>query len=434
MIYRVRPVNGEEETIALLRSSGIVDIGVTMDAEGTIFVAYAEASHVGVVARVNAANGTVKVITRGKFLVDPVALAPELGGNLLVVDAEGFGGAGGLVRVNSRSGLQQVVSSALHFGQPQGIALTADGFAFVADPGAVGGPGVVRVQTQGGAQAKVVSRGQLRAPVGIALAANGDLIVSDARATSGIALAGDGSMVMSETRAAERSRGVIFRINPATGAQEVACAGGDFAEPQGIAMGQADDLFVADRGAFKDRGGVIRVNLASRAQTARYPGWRYNDPRSIAIVPASQPDLQIRKPWDFGYHGDGRYSPDGKDQIRAQGAGPGGTCVFSLRLQNDGKFTDSFILHGTTRAPGFALKYSLAGGRDEPLASDVSAEGEMIHVLRDLAPGATRVIRVEITPDPQAQAGAEETFVFSATSVNDRAKRDAVRAVVQVKK
>jgi uncharacterized membrane protein len=176
------------------------------------------------------------------------------------------------------------------------------------------------------------------------------------------------------------------------------------------------------------------VNLANGAQTARYPGWRYNDPRSIAIVPASQPDLHLRKRWDFGYYGDGRYSADRKDQTRTQTVSIGATCVFSLRIQNDGKFTDSFILHGKTRAPGFALKYFLAHNPGEALVSDVTAEDEMIHVLRDLAPGAARVIRVEIALDQQAKAGTEEAFVFSATSVNDRAKQDAVRIVVQVKK
>jgi len=434
VIYRVRPVNGEEETIAQLRGGAVADIGVTMDAEGTIFAAYAEAARTGVVARVNAENGKVKVLTRGKFLVDPVGVALERSADLLVVDAEGFGGAGGLVRVNSRSGLQRVVSSAVNFGQPQGLVLGTNGLAFVADPGAVSGPGVVRVNTKGGAQTKAASLGQLRAPAGIALAANGDLIVSDARATAGNALAPDGSTVMSEAQAAKTSRGAIIRINPRTGAQKVVCAGGDFNEPQGVAMGQADDLFVADRGAFKDRGGVIRVNLASGAQTARYPGWRYNDPRSIAIVPASQPDLQIRKSWDFGYYGDGRYSADGKNQTRTQTASAGATCVFSLRLQNDGKFTDSFILHGRTRAHGCALKYFLTDNRDEALASDVTAEDEMIHVLRDLAPGAKRVIRVEIALDKQAKAGTEEEFLFTATSVNDRAKKDVVKAVVQVRK
>ena len=433
VIYRVRPVNGEEETVAQLRDA-VVDIGVVMDTEGAIFVAYGETSRTGIVARVNPVKGTVKILTRGNFLVDPVGIATARDGDLLVVDAEAFGGAGGIVRVNSRSGLQQTIASAVNFGQPQNIAVASNGNLFVTDPTASGGPAVIRVgitsdlrmndsgtatnptvlrvKTTKGAQTIVASGRNLRAPVGIALAATGDLIVSDARATG---------------------TGAIIRIDPRTGEQRVVCSGGDFGEPQGITVGQQDDLFVADRRAFKERGGIIRVNLGSGTQTAHYPGWRYNDPRSIAIVPASQPDLHIRKGWDFGYYGNDRYNDDGKDQTRMQTASAGETRMFSLRLQNDGKFTDSFVLNGRTRAPGFELKYFLGGGREKELSSDVTAEGEMIHLLRDLAPDARQVVRVEITLNNQAKAGTEEAFLFTASSVNDRTKRDVVKAIVQVK-
>ncbi|MBM3891262.1 MAG: hypothetical protein FJ388_19290, partial [Verrucomicrobia bacterium] len=293
-IYRLRPINGEEEMIAQLHGAGVVDIGVAMDAEGNIFAAYGEKSRTGVVARVSATKGTVKVLTRGKFLVDPVAVTLGRDGHLLVLDTEALSGAGGIVHVNARSGLQTMVSSSIKLGNPQGLVLEADGEALVTDPGALGGPGLVRVNLKRGAQAKLASRGEMRAPVGVALASNGDVIVSDARATGrDLALKPDGSLTMSSAEAP--SRGAILRIHPKTGAQKIICSGGDFGEPQAIVVGQADDLFVVDRRAFKERGGVIRVNLANGAQTARYPAWRCNDPRSITVVPGSQPDLQIRK-------------------------------------------------------------------------------------------------------------------------------------------
>jgi len=285
--------------------------------------------------------------------------------------------------------------------------LAPGGDLFAADPAAAGGAAILRVNPTTGAQMNISSGGSLRAPVGVVAASTHALFVADAQAFDGY--------------------GWVLRVDPKTGDQTKLCSGGRFREPQAIAVGGGGDLFVVDRGAFGGRGGIIRVNARDGSEVASWPGGTFNDPRSIVVVPASQPDAMIHRGFIFGYDGNDVYNTTGTGQTRTQQWRRGASPVFTIRVQNDGRFTDSFVVRGNGESGGFTAQYSAGEERGRDLTSEVIRGVALIH---DLAPGASAYFRIEVGQESQAGASGRATFTATIASVTDPTKRDTIKAVV----
>jgi Ca2+-binding RTX toxin-like protein len=120
------------------------------------------------VLRVDAQSGARTTLTDtstggGPALVQPVSLAQEADGSILVADTGAFLG-GGLIRVDRTTGARSTVSSNASpqggpsFAAPLGIAVEGDGDILVADGEAFGGTGgVIRVDAKTGVRTGVSS-------------------------------------------------------------------------------------------------------------------------------------------------------------------------------------------------------------------------------------------------------------------------------------
>jgi DNA-binding beta-propeller fold protein YncE len=242
-------------------------------APGDIFVTdFSAFGGPGGVIRVNAATGARTTVSEnsnpvgGPSFGNPFGIAIRPDGQLLVVNLNSFDGTGGVIRVNAATGARKTVSEnsapvgGPSFQEPVGIALESDGGILVADSDAFGGSGgVIRVDPSTGARTTVSSNSSpaggpdFANPVGIAVQVNGQILVSDEDAFGG--------------------PGGVIRVDPVTGtrtavSENVTPAGGpSFSEPFGIALRGDGGILVADQDAFGGGGGVIGVNPVTGART-----------------------------------------------------------------------------------------------------------------------------------------------------------------------
>jgi len=407
VVYRVDPATGREAVLGWLRRE-VRDIALALDARGQLFVAFAVAdSKAGWLVRLDPATGEKRLIELGPPLKNPVGLALDSRGRFWVADTAAGPDRGGIVRIEpGLFGEQRLLRGAGPLRRPFGISLVPGGDLFVADPAAAGGAAILRVNPSTGAQTRITSGGSLRAPVGVAVSTNA-LFVADAQAFDGY--------------------GWVLRVDPATGEQTKLCSGGRFREPQAIAIGAGGDLFVADRGAFDGRGGIIRVRARDGREVACWPGGSFNDPRSLAVVPASQPDAMIYEGFFSGYAGNNVYDDDGARQTRTMPWRRGQTRTFLIRVQNDGRFPDAFLVKGSGHAGGFGAQYFAGEEAGRDITSEVVRGTARI---LELAPGASITFRLEVGLESEAGATGPATFLVAVASVADPTKRDVVKAVV----
>jgi Ca2+-binding RTX toxin-like protein len=109
----------------------------------------------------------------GGELVEPDGMARAPDGDILVTDLTAFGGGGGVFRVDPATGAVTAVSAngapagGPAFSDPVGVAVEADGDILVADDGGFGGAGgVIRVDPATGARTALSANGAPPAPAG----------------------------------------------------------------------------------------------------------------------------------------------------------------------------------------------------------------------------------------------------------------------------
>ena len=227
-IIRIDPKTRAQKIIADASPKLLSPYGIALDSEGKLLVVNCRD-----VLKIDPLTGDIRVISSGRKLVCPIAVAVADNGYLFVADRAKHAQ---VVRIDPKNGDQKVLPKGPYLGVPQGIAVQGNNIyvTVVATPDGNPGKGrVVQVDARTGKQQRVSEGDWLRCPIGIAIAANGQLIVSDPDT-----------------------------INP--GSPDIRDGGYD--------------------------GAIIQVDLASRTQTviARGRG-SYVNPRGVAIVPTSLP-------------------------------------------------------------------------------------------------------------------------------------------------
>jgi Ca2+-binding RTX toxin-like protein/streptogramin lyase len=222
-------------------------------------------SDTNAVLQIDPADGGQATFASGGSLANPSGVAVAANGDILVTDADAFGGSGGVLRIDPATGAQATVSSGGSFTDPSGLALEADGDILVVERGPVSQPGgIVRVDPVTGTQTVVSWGGSFVEPVGIAVEPGGDILVADLFAVPG--------------------SGAIIRVDPATGAQTVVSSGGSFDDPYGLAVEADGDVLVADVWAEA----VFRVDPATGAQSTVSSGGALASPFSVALAPGGE--------------------------------------------------------------------------------------------------------------------------------------------------
>jgi len=140
-------------------------------------------------------------------------------------------------------------------------------------------------------------------------------------------------------------------------------------------------------------------------------------------APTYQPDGTIRN--SVAYIGDGVYNTNGDGQRYAQTVARGATVAFAARVFNDGNVPQRLIITGTAGNPNWAVQYiDYATGAE--ITQAVRGTGYRTPVL---APGASRRIRVLVTPGASVMTGEARAVLLTATSALDGTRKDAVEAI-----
>lgn len=183
-------------------------------------------------------------------------------GDVVLVDADSFGGLGGVIKVDPISGAQTKISQGGSFSHsPVALAFDSDGTIWAINRG--GNPGLVRVDPISGAQTPISTGGLFVKPNGIAVEADGNVLVSDFDGFGGT--------------------GKIIRVDPATGGQTVVASGGSLVDPTGMVLDANGDILVADFGEPGGTGKIVKVNPSTGAQTVVSSGGVFIDPFGITL-------------------------------------------------------------------------------------------------------------------------------------------------------
>ena len=270
---------------------------------------------------------------------DPTSVALLSDGTLAVADPNAFGGGGGLIRVDPGTGQQSPLASNQgsfggFFVDPVGVAVDSFGRLIVSDSNAEGGSGaVIRVDPASGQQTLVSSNAVsttdlFTRPVGVTIERSGTILVADAdtpapmstgkgaivavdpasgqqklvtdNATSntalfssplGVAVETPGTLLVANTSADPNQNGVIL-VNRSSGQQYALATDGGFAAPTGITIDLDGNALIADAAAFGGNGGVIRVNPSGGQRSTvsgnpSAPGALFEDPSGMTVIPPS---------------------------------------------------------------------------------------------------------------------------------------------------
>jgi streptogramin lyase len=237
-IVRVNPVTGAQQTVA--SGAPLVNpLGVAIERSGDLIVT--DGFDGNSVLRVDPDTGAIAVLSSGfPYLDDPsgVSIAIATNGDIYVADF----GPDAIVRIDPLTGNQTLISIGGMLVFPTGLAFEADGNLIVVDREGLDGTGaVIRIDPVTGAQTLLSSGGYLNEPVWVAIEGDGNIVLTE-RQTFG---------------------GAVLRVNRVTGAQSVVSSGNNFQQVAGIAVDGDGDILVADFAAHT----VIRIDRTTGAQT-----------------------------------------------------------------------------------------------------------------------------------------------------------------------
>jgi hypothetical protein len=270
----------------------------------------------GALVRVNPTTGAQTMISSGGLLNDPVGVAVDGAGRILVADFNS-GGGGALIRVDPLTGAQSLATAAPLSGQPRGVAIAPSGMIYVScDNGKI-----VAVNPVSGAQTTVSAGPPLLVPEQMAFDGSGKLVVADAQAggptpdgpggavigvdvTSGtesllntnplhlaigVAVEPSGAVLVSDFPGPPSSLPArVSRLDRASGTLTPLSTGGALVRPGQMTIDEDGRLLVVDQAAYGS-GGVIAIDRLTGAQSAVSSGGFFSHPSGVAVVVAPEP-------------------------------------------------------------------------------------------------------------------------------------------------
>ena len=149
---------------------------------------------------------------------------------------------------------------------------------------------------------------------------------------------------------------------------------------------------------------------------------------NMQIAAIYQPDAMIKlsAEGDGSYLTGNTYEATATVQIKSKGGLSGSTAAYTIKFENDANVTDSLLITGTATGSNFTVQYLDDTSTDRTAA--VTGAG---YTISSLAVGASKVWTLNVTPsgDPTPVAGGASYNVFvTATSTNDSAKKDQIKA------
>ncbi len=253
-VLRIDPGSGAQEIVS---QAGLLTqpVGVALDAAGRILVSDSESGTGGAVLRIDPATGGQTQLSTGfTALWD---LDVEESGSMLVTDLGSSTAIDTVFRIGAAGGAPTVVSAGGGFDFLQSIAIGPGPVVYVSDAG-LGGR-ILSVNPVTGAQG-LVSAG-FGLPTGIDVEPSGQIIVADATAAQ------------------------VIRVNPGTGAASLVSSGGELVFPFGVTAAPSGTLFVSDWGDGQKAAAVVRVNPTTGAQTVVASAGFLDQPCGITTVP-----------------------------------------------------------------------------------------------------------------------------------------------------
>jgi hypothetical protein len=137
-------------------------------------------------------------------------------------------------------------------------------------------------------------------------------------------------------------------------------------------------------------------------------------------------DGLIKRSGATNYLGNNVYNTTGANQTTTAKRHRGSKAVFDIKVQNDGTAPDTFKLKGPGGGAAFGVRY-YAGTTNITTAVENGT-----YKMGNLAPGASRTVRLVITVKSGATIGALRSWLVTATSTHDGTRKDAVKARVHV--
>jgi hypothetical protein len=139
-----------------------------------------------------------------------------------------------------------------------------------------------------------------------------------------------------------------------------------------------------------------------------------------------QPDALISTASTTGFIGNNIYNTTASSQTKTVSARRSVTKTFYVRVSNDGNVTNAFRLRGSAATAGSTIKY-LNGTTVITTAMRSTAGWPLT-----LAPGATKVMKMQITTSSSAGFGTLKTGQVTATWTGDGTRSDVAKGIVKV--
>ncbi len=214
----------------------------------------------GRIIKVDSGTGAQTMISSGNLLDAPYDVAIDAAGNIIVLDKD-TSVAGQIIKVNPADGSQTVISEGGLFVNPMGIAIDAAGSIIVADQLSGGTGGILKVDPVTGAQTVLSSGNPLDYPGDVTIDGAGDIYVASQGSCCGYL--------------------DIIMVDPANGNKTVISSGTLTTWFSGIVIDDtADNIFVGEIYYYN---GIIKVDPATGAQTLLANGSPFQDPYQLDI-------------------------------------------------------------------------------------------------------------------------------------------------------
>jgi streptogramin lyase len=183
-VVRVDRLTGEPTPVSV--GHGLDPIDLVVEPDGDVLVLGRDRT----IVRVDPHSGKPTPVTSGQLIVDPVAMALEAGGTVVVANAGFRDAGGGLVRVNPKTGDQATLSTDSNLygevGGPTGVTVQLIGTILVTHDFAGAGGGfewhgtsIVQVDPGSGSAIQFPVHAGLQGVASIAVAPDGRIVVCD---------------------------------------------------------------------------------------------------------------------------------------------------------------------------------------------------------------------------------------------------------------